>query len=116
MTPIVLYYYVTESGKPPFLEWLNSIRDKKTVAAIDVRLDRIVLGNFGDCKAIGDDLYELRIFSGPGYRIYFGREETSIIILLSGGDKSSQKRDIDKAKEYWSNYRSREDNDKKKTI
>lgn len=115
-TKIQVYYYLTQDDRAPFIEWQEALRDKKALAAIDVRLDRLSLGNMGDCKALGDNLYELRIFTGPGYRVYFGKDEDTVVILLTGGDKSSQNRDIKKAKEFWQDYRSRDDNDKSKTI
>ena len=61
-------------------------------------------GQFGDCKALNDGIYELRLFFGPGYRVYFGQHKGKTILLLAGGDKSSQSRDIKKAKEYWRIY------------
>ena len=60
--------------------------------------------NFGDVKALGADLYELRLFFGPGYRVYFGEHRGRLILILHGGDKSSQTRDIKKARDYWKNY------------
>lgn len=65
------------------------------------------LGNFGDCKSLGDGVFEMRLHTGPGLRIYFGREERTIVLLLHGGDKSSQDRDIKRAKNYWKDYQRR---------
>lgn len=73
------------------------------------RLDRITLGNFGDCTPIENGISELRIFYGPGYRIYFGQYRKNIVILLIGGDKGTQSKDISKAKKYWAEYRSLHD-------
>jgi putative addiction module killer protein len=84
-----------------------SLRDIKTRAKIRVRLDRISLGNFGDCHGVGEGVQELRLDYGPGYRIYFGQKGTSIVILLCGGDKSTQTKDIKTAKRYWNEYRRR---------
>ena len=78
---------------------------------MDVRIARVRTGNFGDCKSVGEDVYELRIDYGPGYRVYFGKVESTIILLLCGGDKSSQDDDIRKAKEYWRDFSSRQDDD-----
>ena len=98
--------FETISGKFPFLEWQKKL-DKLARSKMRARLDRIELGNFGDCKAIGDGIFELRIDFGPSYRIYFGRHNTIVIVLLSGGDKSGQQRDINKAKCYWQEYKER---------
>lgn len=103
--------YVTENGKIPFSLWLNSLRDIRARAVIRVRLNRIRLGNFGDCKSVGEGVTELRIDHGPGYRVYFGEVAQRIVLLLCGGDKSSQGRDIEKARAYWADYRRREDGD-----
>lgn len=82
-----------------FDDWLTRLRDATARAQIVARLRRLSHGNFGDTKPIGDGLSELRIHSGPGYRLYFVRRGSEIIVLLCGGDKSSQSRDIAKAKE-----------------
>jgi len=100
--------YLTVDGKNIFDEWLDSLRDRRAKAKIRVRLDRVEDGNLGDFKSVGEGIFELRIDYGTGYRIYFGQEGIIIIILLCGGDKSTQKQDIDKAQEYWKDYRSRD--------
>lgn len=105
--PKELRVLVTEEGQEPFNEWLTSLRDIKTRAKIRVRLDRISLGNFGDCHGVGEGVQELRIDYGPGYRIYFGQKGTSIVLLLCGGDKSTQTKDIETAKRLWNEYRRR---------
>jgi len=66
------------------------------------------LGNFGDCKSLGDGVFELRMTFGPGYRVYFGREGEQVIVLLCGGDKSTQDKDIGRAKAAWTDYRSKD--------
>ena len=98
--------FQTAVGKQPFLEWQNKL-DGQADAKVTTRLNRLRLGNFGDCKIIGDGVSELRIDYGPGYRLYFGRYSSMIIVLLIGGDKSSQRRDINQAKRYWSEYKER---------
>ncbi|MFN6496128.1 MAG: type II toxin-antitoxin system RelE/ParE family toxin [Nostoc sp. DedQUE01] len=100
--------YLTVDGKNVFDEWLDSLRDRRAKAKIRTRLDRVEDGNLGDCKSVGEGVCELRIDYGPGYRIYFGQEGITIIILLCGGDKSTQEQDIVKAQEYWKDYRSRD--------
>lgn len=89
-----LEVYVTEEGKAPFLDWRNALRDARGRAAIRARLDRVRLGNFGDRAGLGDGVQELRIDFGPGYRVYFGQVSAKVVLLLCGGDKSTQERDI----------------------
>jgi putative addiction module killer protein len=100
--------YLTADGRNPFYEWFDSLRDKKAKAKIRARLDRVEDGNLGDYKSVGEGVFELRIDFGPGYRIYFGQDGATIILLLCGGNKSTQEADIYKAKEYWEDYRSRD--------
>lgn len=88
-----------------FDTWLRKLRDMDALARIGIRLRRIQLaGNLGDHKAIGGGLYELRVDHGPGYRIYFTQHGSKIVLLLVGGDKSSQRRDIRKARELARRY------------
>lgn len=102
---IDIQVYETSNGKCPYLEWESKLA-RLVRAKISARFARIRLGNFGDCKSIrgAKGLYELRVHFGPGYRIYFGKEGTKMILLLSGGDKGSQKKDIDKSHELWQDY------------
>jgi putative addiction module killer protein len=95
------------NGRSPYLEWESKL-DKAVRAAVRVRINRLRLGNFGDSKVIkgANGLYEIRIHLGPGYRLYYGKaRETLVIILCGGGDKGTQTRDIQKAKEYWQLYK-----------
>jgi putative addiction module killer protein len=94
-----------EDGREPFSEWINALRDIKGRARIRVRLDRVSLGNLGDCCGVGEGVQELRIDYGPGYRVYWAQEGAMIVLLLCGGDKSTQAKDIETAKRYWSDYR-----------
>ena len=105
--PKEIQIYITENGISPYEEWLNSLRDSRAVSKIDERIKRVALGNLGDCQSVGEGVFELRINYGPGYRVYFGQIGLTIVLLLCGGDKSSQDRDIRKAKEYWTNYENR---------
>jgi putative addiction module killer protein len=82
-----------------FTKWFNSLKDRKSRARIQVRIDRVEMGNFGDSAPIGEGVSELRIFYGPGYRVYYVQRGNIVVILLSGGDKSTQQADIVKAKE-----------------
>ena len=92
--------YLNPDGKAPFSIWLKNLRDQKTRARILTKLNRVRLGNFGDCKSLGDGVFELRMPFGPGYRMYFGREKNQVILLLLDGDKSTQEKDIERAKAY----------------
>lgn len=82
-----------------FTKWFNGLKDRRARARIQVRIDRMEMGSFGDVAPVGEGVNELRIFYGPGYRVYFTRESYALVILLSGGDKSSQQSDIAKAKD-----------------
>jgi len=81
-----------------FEKWMNSLKDLRGKIAIARRLERMGNGNFGDVKSVGDNVSELRIKVGPGYRVYFTKVEEKLIVLLVGGDKSTQSKDISKAK------------------
>jgi len=81
-----------------YAEWYSGLRDRHAKARIDIRIRRLSLGNPGDVKPVGDGISELRIDHGPGYRVYFVRQDTVLIILLAGGEKSSQDKDIRLAK------------------
>ncbi len=89
----------------PFDRWIAKLKDERARARILVQLDRLRLGLEGDWKPVGEGVFELRIFEGKGYRAYFAREGKTIVILLCGGDKSTQDRDIKLAKSYWQEYR-----------
>ncbi len=90
-----------------FDKWLSKMNDLKTVARILVRIDRLARGNAGDARSIGSGLSELRIDYGPGYRVYYLRHGKALVLLLCGGDKSTQSRDIKRAHELASNWRGR---------
>lgn len=96
--------YQLEDGRVPFALWMDNLKDKRAKAKILVRLDRISLANFGDTKSVGNGVSELRVNEGKGYRVYFGRKGNEVVLLLCGGDKSTQQKDIKLAKQYWRNY------------
>jgi putative addiction module killer protein len=95
--------YVESNGQSPFINWLENL-DPPVRFRVKERLDRIALGNLGDYKQINKDIFELRLTFGSGYRIYFYKEGNKIILLLSGGNKSTQKKDIKKAISYLNDY------------
>ncbi len=96
--PRELRLYRTSAGRAPFSEWYDAIQDLNLQGRIDRRLERVANGNFGDYRSVGAGVFELRLHFGPGYRIYFGEVDNTIVLLLCAGDKSSQ------AKDYWSQY------------
>ena len=93
-----------QNGLVPFDEWFDSIRDQRMQAAVDARLTRVRVGNFGDCKSVAGGVSELRINFGPGLRVYYGLHGQQIVVLLGGGDKSSQSRDIRRAQQLWQQF------------
>ena len=98
--------YVKENGDSPFDDWLEGL-DEQVQARIMKRFLRIEQGNFGDYKPLGDEVYELKYRFGPGYRAYYGQKDDVIVLLLCGGDKSTQRKDVKKAKKYWLDYKER---------
>lgn len=99
-----IVYLVLPNGKAPIIEWLNSL-DSITRKRINQRILRIEDGNFGDAKKLSEDMSELRFTFGKGYRIYYTEEYNKIILLINGGDKSKQSKDIEKAKELLEQWR-----------
>ena len=93
-----------QNGLVPFDEWFDALHDRKMQAAVDARLTRVRAGNFGDCKSVGGGVFELRIALGPGLRVYYGLQGQQVVILLGGGDKSTQARDIRRAQQLWQQF------------
>lgn len=100
--------YSDTKGHEPFIQWLESL-DNIQRYRIKARLDRLTIGNFGDYKHIEDGIHELRFMTNSGFRIYYCIEDNKIIILLNGGNKNSQRKDIFKAKEYFADYKNRKE-------
>lgn len=95
--------YKTASGKEPYTEWVQGL-DKSVRARVNARIARIRdTGNLGDCKHF-DGIIEIRIDFGPGYRIYCGLEQNTLLLLLLGGDKNQQQKDVDKSKKFWKDH------------
>jgi len=103
-----LHNYITASGRDLFTLWYLGLKDPKARRAIDRRLNRLTLGNFGDCKPCGNGVWELRIDSGPGYRLYYAQAGQRLLLLLCAGDKRTQQADIKRACEYWQDWQNRE--------
>ncbi|MCA9970204.1 MAG: type II toxin-antitoxin system RelE/ParE family toxin [Anaerolineales bacterium] len=100
--------YRTSTGHEPFTEWLHSLRDPPVRRRILKRLLRLEQGHYGDFKSVGNGVHELRFFFGAGYRVYFAEDGDTIVVLLCGGDKDSQHRDIQRAQAYWQEYQTHE--------
>ena len=102
-----IYFKDSQSRCEPAREWLDSLRDRVAQAAIYVRIARAESGNFGDHKSVGAGVMEMRVAVGPGYRLYYALDGQDVILLLFGGDKSTQAKDIRKAKDFWRSHRAK---------
>lgn len=102
-----LRIYTDAEGRVPFEAWLEQLPDRKARAIVRTRLDRVRLGNLGDCKALQDGVQELRIDYGPGYRVYLSRQGPVVVLLLCGSDKSDQRKAIKQAIEYLKDWKQR---------
>ena len=107
MIVIEVRRYVARNGSDVIGEWLSNLGDLKTRAKIAARLDRLSLGNFGDCKALREGVSELRIDWGPGYRVYYAMLGRTCVLLLCGGEKRRQSSDIKRAIEYLDDFKER---------
>jgi putative addiction module killer protein len=96
--------YETVDGKVPFEDWFWGIRDGTTRGRIETRIDRLALGNFGNCEPAREGVTELKMDFGPGYRVYFGLDGSTLVILLTGGKKDTQDADMKLARQYWLEY------------
>lgn len=100
--------YQDEAGRIPFQEWMEHLRDKQAKVRIAARLRQVENGNLGDWKPAGEGVMELRVHVGAGYRVYCGPYGQRWIVLLCGGDKSGQSKDIERAKAFWSEWKRRQ--------
>ena len=100
-SPKLILIFRTNDGKRPFIDWIQSLKDQRAKQKIQLRLDRLSLGNLGQTNSVGEGVQELKIDYGPGYRVYFGMKSDVVVILLIGGDKSTQVDDIRKARAFW---------------
>ena len=96
--------YQTATGRKPYVEWIRRLKDRQGVGIIRNRIKRLRLGQFGDHRSVGYGVLELRIFFGPGYRVYCLRDGEHFVVLLCGGDKGSQFRDIEAARLFAADY------------
>jgi putative addiction module killer protein len=103
VTRLTIREYVAADGRSPYRTWIDGL-DLTTRARIQARVLRFEAGNLGDHKSLGDGLWEARVMFGPGYRVYFSRHAGTLILLLAGGDKSGQSRDIGKARRHLADY------------
>ena len=101
-------HYLTVSGRDPYQQWLDKLKDLKGRVAIQRRIDRLTDGNFGDHKFCQDGVWELRFDFGPGYRVYYTLEGKTIVLLLCGGSKRTQAEDVKEAVRYWRDYQRRQ--------
>jgi putative addiction module killer protein len=99
-----ILHYQTANGKDLFAQWFDGLLDLKTINRIEARLDRLKTGHWGDVKLVATGVWELRLHFGPGHRVYFGLDGQALVILLCGGDKSTQECDIKIARECWMDY------------
>lgn len=106
-----LLFYETKTGKFPLKDWLRELKDVQARQRIQDRLFRITIGNFGDHKSVGGGVQELRMTFGSGYRIYYAEDGDTIVVLLCGGDKKTQPKDIKQALGFWSDYQLRKNED-----
>ena len=107
MSTFELRYYQTATEERPFVEWLQALKDRQARTRVEARLARVAAGNLGDIETVGEGVMELRIDWGPGYRVYFSRLGQVIVLLLCGGDKRTQQKDIERAKDYFKDYKAR---------
>ena len=100
-------HYFSPDGQDLFARWLDGLRDRQAQARIAARLIRLNNGNLGDCKPVGDGVWELRIDWGPGYRVYYAIEGKRVVLLCDGGDKRTQTADIGRAIDRWKEWQQR---------
>ena len=105
--PKEILFYMDNNGKIPVKEWLYGLKDTQARRRIFRRLRHVEQGNYGDCKGLSGQggLLELRFDFGPGYRMYLAEDGNTLVVLLVGGDKKTQKKDITRATEYWIDYK-----------
>jgi putative addiction module killer protein len=103
----LIEHYQTQSGRVPYLIWFSALRNIQAQKNILRRLNRLALGNFGDCKPCRDGIWEIRVDTGQGYRLYYALYANQLVVLLCGGDKSTQQADINQACKFWKDWQAR---------
>ena len=106
MPMIDVRLYEQGDGHSPFADWFEAL-DRQAAAKVTIAVERLRLGNFSNVKSVGAGVQEFRIDWGPGYRLYLGREGEKLVILLTGGTKHRQDKDVERAKELWTEYKRR---------
>lgn len=107
--PVELCIFQDAGGRQPFADWFDRLGDRVVQARVMQRLDRLQAGNPGDCRALGSGLMELRIDTGPGYRVYFAQIRIGRCLILCGGSKRTQVPDIERARKWLQEARRRQD-------
>lgn len=102
-----LRHYTTADGQDLFAQWLDNLRDRHARARITARLLRLQNGNFGECRFVGNGVWEQKIDWGPGYRVYYAIDGKSVVLLCDGGDKRTQAADIERAIGRWQEWQQR---------
>jgi len=102
-----LRYYTDLQGQAPLTQWLDDLKDIRARAQIRARLTRLAAGSLGDCKPLRDGVQEVKVDVGPGYRLYLSRQGPVLVLLLCGGDKGTQSRDIERAIAYLNDWKQR---------
>ncbi len=108
---LIIREFLARDGSNPFAEWFRAL-DATAAAKVTTAIRRLELGNFSNVKGVGAGVFEYRIDFGPGYRVYFGKDGDAIVILLAGGTKKRQDRDITSAHDRWNDYKKRKSQEK----
>ena len=103
---IAVQHHLESDGRSPFADWFDGLSDP-AAAKVAVALKRVELGNLSNTRSVGEGVHEYRVDFGPGYRVYFGRDGDALIVLLDGAVKKRQQRDIETAKNRWTDYKRR---------
>lgn len=106
--PKQIIFYRDARDNIPYKKWFNALRDTKGRRILFRRLRQLEQGHYGDCEPVGEGVFELRVFFGPGYRVYFAEPQPNLILVLCAGTKDTQSKDIRNAKRYWKEFKNHE--------